>query len=268
MNTEPLRQQAGDQVLAFLGELAPVGDLLDTLTDGEPVGVTVEVLDTGRRALLDMGDGGLQVVQGGGGLEGDIGMAATAGDLHQNFLGRLGIMEGIAARRILLRGGMCRLVKFFPVLELVPVLYSAYLDSRNGHGKPSPGPVRRGTGKVLGALVAGLGWLAGRMLRGHGRREVLIPLRAVARGAARFDPRARGPSRQRGRRNPAPAPQPNPLDQPGPGWWRRLWLGGLAAAMGATGWWVSLCRHKLGIPIDLVRVLGAVSRGLRARRGG
>ena len=40
----------------------------------------------------------------------------------------------------------------------------------------------------------------------------------------------------------------------------------MAGLLRAAGWTVSLLKHKLGIPVDMIRVLGGLSAGL-ARKG-
>jgi hypothetical protein len=248
-----------DRILGFFARLEPLAGLLGALTDQRPVQVTIGITGSEQRVLLDLKSKPFQVVRGKG-LEGDAGLSGSPDDLAANFQGHLGIIEGIAARRLLLRGGMRFLVMFFPVLELMPVMYAEHLRALNGGGKP--GRLRRGLGRVLAAVFSALAWVAGRMLRRYDRREVFVPLSAMARGGARFEPAVRAfPKRE------APGGGPdNPLDLPRTPALRRLWLGFLSGILYLAGWKISLFKNKLGVPVDLFRVLAGLSAGL-ARKG-
>ncbi len=213
----------------------------------------VEFRESGRRILLDLSSDPVRVRTGVHELNGTVGMAGTQEDLQDILLGKLRIVDGIAQRRLLLKGSMCYLVKMFPILDQTPVLYADHLH------QPKPvGPVRRALGRFLQWFLAFFASLAGRMLRRAERQQALSVLGAMSRGASRFSPG------ERIRKKPLRRPTgDNPLDPPPASLWRRTWLGVMRFCMYVAGWKLSLFKYKLGFPVDLFAVLGRFSDGLK-----
>lgn len=242
------------QMVPFFQRLEGLGGMLLKCTGGGFSSV-VEFSKTKKRIQLDLSALPVRVRTGGTELDGTVGMAGSAEDLQQIMLGKLAIVDGIAQRRLMLKGSMRHLLNMFPVLEQTPVLYADHLH------QPKPaGPIRRGLARFIGWIFAFFAGLFGRLLRRADRRQVLSVLGAMARGASRFSPGERirkVPERK--------ISSSNPLEAPRASLWRRTWIGIMSFLMYASGWQLSLLKYKLGFPIDLFSILGRFSQGLRER---
>jgi hypothetical protein len=163
------------------------------------------------------------------------------------------VIEGIGQRRLLTKGAMCHMVSFFPVLGLTPVLYGDHLYAANGR---KPGAIRRGLAAFIGIFFGIFAWLGGLLLRGLNSKELLIPLGAMSRGSGKFSPHAVMAPRVK------PQKSDHKLAPERPGFFKRIWIGIMSFNMYLSGWFVSLFRYKLGLPIDLFKVLAKLARGL------
>jgi hypothetical protein len=252
-----MAQSREETVAAFFPRLERIGGLVGALTDYAPLQVVIELRNTPTRVLLDMSASPFRVATGGPGLEGDVGLAASPDDLHSAFTGAIGVMQGVAERRLLMRGSMGKLVLLFPVVAQIPVMYGEHLEALD-ETRRKPGPLARACAWLFNLLAAGFVYLVGLVLRGADRAEVLSVLEAMSRGAARFSPSVSvaPPS------PPKEASTSNPLDAPPAPPWRRLWLGVLTAKMYWAGWFVSVLKHRLGVPVDIFRVMESFSAGV------
>ncbi|HUU01510.1 MAG TPA: hypothetical protein VM425_08735 [Myxococcota bacterium] len=241
-------------IVDFFGRIGKLSGLLTSVTGGGLQAV-LEFRETGKRLLLDP-EGG-RVVFGGHGLEGTVAMAGTSEDLHDLLLGKLSVIDGISERRLLLKGGMCHLVAFFPLFDLAPVAYAEHLLIEERRRQRKPRKLRRLLGAFFGLFFRLFAFLLGRALRRHPTRELNAALSAMSRGAARFSPLIE-PSRPvalgEEENNPLAAPRASLL--------RRFWFWTIRAAMFTGGRIISLMKYKLGLPVDLFRVLAGLSRGL------
>ena len=253
MKTERIQEH----IVTFFPRLEGLGGLLAALVDHSPLQVIVEVPDTPARILLDLGASPLRVKVGAVGLDGDAAIAGSLEDLHQTFTGAMGIMEGVAQRKLLLRGSMGKLVLMFPVVAQIPVLYGEHLESRD-EGRRRPGAMARLLARIFGVFAGVLAYLAGRVLRGSGRVAVLGALEAMSRGAATFSDTVE----VKAPRKPKGEASSNPLDEPRPALWRRVWLGTIGMKMYWAGWFVSWLKHRLGVPVDVFHVMGRFSDGV------
>jgi hypothetical protein len=240
------------QMVPFFQRLEGLGGMLLKCTGGGFSSV-VEFSDTKKRIQLDLSAVPVKVRTGGTELDGTVGMSGSQEDLQEIMLGRLPIVDGIAQRRLMLKGSMSYLVNMFPVLEQTPVLYADHL-----HQPKRAGPIRRGLARFFGWIFAFFAGLAGRLLRRADRRQVLSVLGAMSRGASRFSPGER--IRKAPKRKISTG---NPLEAPRASLWRRTWIGILSFSMYAAGWQLSLFKYKLGFPFDLFAIIGRFSDGLK-----
>lgn len=240
------------QMIPFFQRLEGLGGMLLKCTGGGFSSV-VEFSESKKRIHLDLSRVPVKVRTGGTELDGTVGMAGSSEDLQQIMLGKLPVVDGIAQRRLMLKGSMRYLVSMFPVLDQTPVLYADHLY------KPRrAGPIRRGLARFFGWLFAFFAGLAGRLLRRADRRQVLSVLSAMSRGASRFSPG------ERMKKKPArKISADNPLEAPKTSLWRRTWIGILRFSMYMAGWQLSLFKYKLGFPFDLFAILGRFSDGLK-----
>jgi hypothetical protein len=240
------------QMIPFFQRLEGLGGMLHKCTGGGFSSV-VEFSKSKKRIQLDLSSQRVKVRTGGAELNGAVGMAGSEEDLQQIMLGRLSVVDGIAQRRLMLKGSMCYLVRMFPILEQTPALYADHLH------QPEPaGPARRGLARFFGWIFAFFAGLAGRLLRRADRRQVLSVLSAMSRGASRFSPGERM-QKKPGRKNTGS----NQLEAPRASLWRRTWIGALRFFMYAAGWELSLFKYKLGFPFDIFAILGRFSDGLK-----
>lgn len=239
-------------ITSFFQRLEGLGGMLSKCTGGGFSSV-VEFKNSGKRIQLDLSSDPVAVKIGGSEIDGTVGMAGTDADLEEILLGNLAVIDGIAQRRLLLKGGMCHLVKVFPVLDQTPVLYTDHL-----HKPKAVGPVRRGLARFFQWIFAFFAHLAGRLLRRADRRQVLSVLVAMSRGASRFSPGERMQKKSKTKTSGK-----NPLDAPPASLWRRTWIRFLRFCMYAAGWELSLFKYKLGFPFDLFAILGRFSDGLK-----
>lgn len=240
------------QMIPFFQRLEGLGGMLLKCTGGGFSSV-VEFTGSKKRIQLDLSKVPVQVRTGGTELDGTVGMSGSEEDLQQIMLGQLPIVDGIAQRRLMLKGSMRHLVSMFPVLDQTPVLYADHL-----HQPKRVGPIRRGLARFFGWIFAFFAGLAGRLLRRADRRQVLSVLGAMSRGTSRFSPgeRMRKPPKRKISSN-------NPLEAPKASLWRRTWIGILSFFMYVAGWELSLFKYKLGFPFDLFAILGRFSDGLK-----
>ena len=250
------RQELENTIVTFFPRLEGIGGLLRALTGYSPLRVVVEIRGTPNRILLDLASPSFQITVGGPGLQGVVCLAGSPEDLHQTFSGDMAIMEGIAQRRLLLTGSMGNLVLMFPVVDQIPVLYGEHLESLDANRR-KPGPIRRwlacGIERVAGVFV----YLVGRVLRGLGRHEILKVLASMSYGAARFSGRVRVMKPEVPSRSSS-----NPLDEPRPSLWRAFLMWTLSWKMYRAGWFVSLLKHRMGVPVDVFRVMERFSSGV------
>ena len=259
-----------ETILSFLARLRSLGGLLLALA-GRPLQLVIELRQEGRKVLLDLSEKGVKVVEGGTSLDAPAGMAATKEDLHQVLLGRMSITDGMETRRLLLRGGLYHHMAFVPVLDVAPALYEEHLllaaaaeDTRGegGEGRvstPEPG----GSPGLLTRLLGVFAYLGGRVVGRLPRSLLIAAFRAMARGLSKFStfefPEREEPLVEA--RSTAPA-LVNPLDPPPPGALAAAggWLvrGGLFLA----GFWVGLLTRRLGLRLDLFRLLERMAAGV------
>ena len=240
------------QMVPFFQRLEGLGGMLLKCTGGGFSSV-VEFTESKKRIQLDLSQVPVRVRTGGTELDGTVGMAGSDEDLQQIMLGKLPVVDGIAQRRLLLKGSMRYLVAMFPVLDQTPVLYADHLQEPK-----RTGPLRRGLARFFGWIFAFFAGLIGRLLRRADRRQVLSVLSAMSRGASRFSPGERMKKKPKRKISPD-----NPLEAPRASWWRRTWVGFLRFCMYAAGWQLSLFKYKLGFPFDLFAILGRFSDGLK-----
>jgi len=236
------------QMIPFFQRLEGMGGMLLKCTGGGFSSV-VEFADSKKRIQLDLSRVPVRVRAGGTELDGTVGMAGSADDLQQIMLGKLSVIDGIAQRRLMLKGSMCHLVKMFPVLDQTPALYADHL-----YQPKRAGPIRRGLARFFGWIFAFFAGLAGSLLRRADRRQVLSVLSAMSRGASRFSP---GERMRKARKRKISAG--HPLEAPRASLWRRTWIAVLRFCMYAAGWHLSLFKYKLGFPFDLFSILGRFS---------
>ena len=252
-----------ETIAAFFPRLERIGGLVGALTDYSPLQVVIELRNTPTRILLDMSADPLRVSTGGTGLEGDVGLAGSPDDLHETFTGAIGVMQGVAERRLLLRGSMAKLVLLFPVVAQIPVMYGEHLEARD-ESRRKPAPLARLFAAAFNLLAAGFVFLVGRLLRGVDRGQVLQVLEAMSRGAARFSKTVEvaAPSHP----SDVEGTRPNPLDAPPPSLWRQIWLGAVTAKMYWAGWFVSALKHRLGVPVDVFALMESLAAGVGRSR--
>jgi hypothetical protein len=256
-------EKAQEHIESFFGRVINLGGLMRAVTDGGLPAV-LEFRGTGKRVLLDLTVDPVQVTTGGPGIEASVAMAASTEDLHETLLGRLPLMRGINERRLLVKGGMNKLVAFFPVFGLVPVLYADHLLSVNGKpDRKRPGWFRRGLAGFFGFFFGLFAWLGGKIMKGFRPRELIDALAAMSRGAGRFLPRI-------GKKEPPEKMEKpdNPLDEPAASWARRAWLRLVSGTLFVAGWKLSLFKYKFGIPVDLFRVMESLSKSMARPVGG
>jgi len=245
-------------ITSFFPRLMRIGGLLHALVGHRRLRAVIEVRGADTRVLLDLAAEPFDVEVGGPGIDGDASLAGSPEDLYATFTGNLGIMEGIAQRRLLLSGGMGDLVLLFPVVEQIPAMFADHLESRQDPGE-GPGRLRRALGRIVTGLAAGFSFVAGRLMRGRGRKDVIAAVSAMSRGALRFSltAKAKSPAKE-GRTdysNRLAAPRPSP--------WVRAWVTLIAFKLYWAGWTVSVLKHRLGIPVDVFRLMESFSNGVR-----
>ncbi len=252
MNPDSDNIQRG--IIDFFRRIGKLPGLLTSVTGGYLPAV-LEFRESGKRLLLDPENGRVEL--GGSGLEGTVSMAGSSQDLHAVLLGKLPVIDGISQRRLLLKGGMCHLVAFFPLFDLAPVPYAENLLLNERAPERKPGKLRSSLGAFFGLFLRLFAFMLGRVLRRRPTRELNQALAAMSRGAARYSTLATAP------RQAAPgAEDDNPLAAPRASWPRRCWLAIIRAAMFTGGRIFSLINYKFGLPVDLFDVLGGLSRGL------
>jgi hypothetical protein len=242
-----------ETIVDFFKKIEGIGGVLKAVA-GDKLQAVVEFRPSGRRVLLDLTQEPVKVTVGEQGIDGTTGMAGTVEDLHEAFVGKLNVIEGIGQRKLLTKGAMCHMVSFFPVMGLTPVLYGDHLYAANGR---KPGAIRRSLAAFIGFFFGIFAWLGGLLLRGLKRKELLVALGAMSRGSGRFSPHAVLAARP-----PMPGKSDHKLAAPRPGFIKRIWIGIMSFNMYLSGWFVSLFRYKLGLPIDLFKVLAKLARGL------
>jgi len=244
-----------NDIVGFFAKIENLDNLMQRVTKGG-IQAVLEFRETNKRVLVDLSSSPIQVVEGKQGIEGTVSMAATANDMHDVMIGKLGLADGINQRRLLTKGGMCHLVTFFPVLGLVPVLYAEHLLSINGAKKKSGWFGRMWAG-FFGFFFRLAAFMGGLFMRGHGPHELLDAFKSMSRGAGRFSPSIGKKSAARQKRKTNHPLQPRP-----PGFLRRIWLKLVSGGLYLAGWKLSLFKYKFKIPINLFRVLESLSRAL------
>jgi hypothetical protein len=252
-------QDREQTMIEFFRRIGGIGGVMQAVA-GDKLQAVVEFLPSGRRVLLDLTRNPVQVEVGGQGLDGTTGMAGSVDDLHDAFVGDLSVIEGIGQRKLMAKGGMCHLVSFFPVLGMTPVLYAEHLATANAR----PGALGRMLAGFFGFFFGLFAWLGGLLMRSLGRKELIVALDSMSRGSGRFSRQANLTKLPKARLRKSD----HPLDVPRPSAVRRAWLWMLSTNLYLSGWFISLLRYKLKIPLDLFGILGKMSRGLRPTSAG
>ena len=250
---DPTRE---DLVFSFLHHLPGLSGLLRKLAGRSRMHLAVEVLGSGARVLVDLGADPVRVTTGGAGLKADVRLAATADDLHEVLLGRLGIMECFGQRRLLFAGGMSKLMLLFPILELVSPLYAEHIAASQPAGVP--GPVRRALGRSFAPAFGVVAIVSGRWLRGRDPAAALFAITALARGATTWSKLARPPRLREappGDPGAAIAPRERPLE-------RRVALRIVATLLHIGGAKASLLQDRLAVPVGLLALMKRLSIGI------
>jgi hypothetical protein len=242
-------------IVGFFKRIENLDNLMQRVTKGGMQAV-IEFRETNKRVLVDLSSSPIQVIEGKQGIEGSVSMAATANDMHDALIGKLGLVDGINQRRLLTKGGMCHLVTFFPVLGLVPVLYAEHLRSTNGARKKSGWFGRMWAG-IFGFFFRMAAFIGGLFMRRHKPQELIDAFNSMSRGAGRFSPAIENKLVAKRKRKTS-----HPLQPRAPGFLRRTWLKLVSGGLYIAGWKLSLLKYKLKIPIDLFRVLTSLSKAL------
>jgi len=242
-----------ESIRGFFGRIRGLGGLLRPLTRGG-MQAALEIRESGDMIFLDLEKDPVEISSRATTGEATVAMAASAPEIHDVLIGRLSLIDGIVQRRLLTKGGMCHLIAFFPLFGLTPVLYAEHLRLE---GARRPGGLRRALAAFFGFFFGLFAFLGGVLLRRHSATELEAALQALSKGAGRFAPdvEVRKPAvRERAGEHT--------LDTPHTSTWSRAGRAILRGVFFLVGWKLSLIKYKLGIPIDLFRVLGRLSSGL------
>jgi len=242
-------------IVDFFKRIERLGGLLQRVTNGGTRAV-VEFRGSGNRVLLDLVANPIQVIAGKQGLKGTTTMAATPQDLHETLLGKLAVMKGINQRRLLTKGGMCHLVAFFPIFDLVPVLYAEHLMLADSQ-KKKPGWFRRTWAAFFGFFFRMFACMGGLAMRGHKPKELIEAFTKMSRSAGRFSPliENKKPNNKKNEKE-------HPLQAPRPSFFRSVWLKTVSGFLYLAGWKISFLKYKLKVPIDLFRIIESLSNAL------
>ena len=255
MNNKRTQAEIEDGIASFFKRIENLDRLMQRITKGG-MQVVIEFRETGNRVLIDLASSPIQVTTGKQGIVGSASMAATADDLHDALIGKLGLVDGLNQRRLLTKGGMCHLVTFFPVLGLVPALYAEHLLSSNGAKKKSGWFARMWAG-FFGFFFRLSAFMGGLFMRRHKPQELIDAFCCMSRGTGRFSPLIENKVAAKRKSNTSHPLQPRP-----PGILRRIWLKMICGGLYLAGWNLSLLKYKLKIPIDMFRVLASLSKAL------
>jgi hypothetical protein len=149
--------------------------------------------------------------------------------------------------------------RFFPLMILIPILYGEHLYSAS---KPKPGAIRRGLAAFFGSIFGFFALLNGFMLRGHRTPELIMALGALLFGIGSVSPLVTLPKVPTGKRK---FPK-HPLAPRRTSFLRGVWHTLLLINLFLAGFFLSLFRYKLKIPIDLFKILGKLAKGLSGAR--
>lgn len=252
-------EQMQRSVAGFFHRLAPMSGLLRSVTGGE-VSMVMEFRPTGQRILLDLTSDPLRIETGGAALSGTVSMAGTPEDLHNVLLGDESAARGLDRRRLLLKGGMLQISRFFPFMDLSPALYASHLESdADAAGAEREADRRRPSlfQRLLGACALLAGLVLGRLKRAN----LIRVLNAMARGMLRALKR-----KPETMTYPRPRSGPHPLAAPRPGVFKRALLALVAGQAFLGGYLTGFLKHRLHFRFDLFAVMGRMSDGIGRTR--
>ncbi len=257
MNGTATGTRLEDRITSFFSGLDAYGELLGAITDGG-LSAVLEFRGSGKRVSLDVSSASVVTRTGGFDIRGAATVAGTPEELDDMLLGRLSVLNGLLERRLLLRGGMCHIVAVLPILGLVPVLYGDFTDRL----EKRPGRVRKFFGGVIDKLSRLPALLAGRLVFRLDGQSRLIVMNAFAAGARRFS--AIPVAEPRGSRNLKD--DSHPLDQPPPPALQAILLSSLSFVFYSAGWFLSVMKHRLELPVGMAGILKDVSDGIGGAR--
>lgn len=257
--TAPTSERAPENhqqsIVAFFQRLDSMGGLLRAVT-GERVSMVMEFRPSGERVVLDPTTDPVRIETGGPAVDGTVSMAGTPEDLHNMLIGKEPAARQMDQRRLLLKGGMLQMSRFFPFMDLTPALYASHLRSA-----PNGGP-NKSRPSLFQRFLGFFSFLSGLVLGRFRRPNFLRVMSAMSRGMLRAL-KLKGPASSPAR----PTGPAHPLEPPRPGLIKRIFLKIISANAFVGGYFMGFLKHRLKMKFDLFAVMARMSKGIdRAAR--